>query len=139
MPNWRLTISKGFDFVSRVDDDKIFFFWADDQKDAEDWVVSNWNKLTEGDRAYFQVSLEVVVSHGGFRPGAGRPKINSSDRKPPTTTIRLPIEIAKKDELIAMIEILRDWKSREQASSSTSPRWEKLRELIQDIDALGLI
>lgn len=138
MPNWKLTISKGFDFVSQLDDDKTFEFWADDQQDAEDYVVENWSSITSGDKAYFQVSLDLVKSHGGFRPGAGRPKISESERYK-TKPIRLPEEIAKKDELIALVELLRDWKAREQASVKTSVRWEKLRELLQDVDNLGLI
>lgn len=138
MPNWKLTISRGYDFVSQSDEDKTFQFWADDKKDAEDLVVENWQQFSGGDKAYFQVSLEELKSHGGSRPGAGRPK-KSSYSKSPTKALRLPEEIAKKDELIALIELLRDWRAREKASCKTSVRWEKLRELMDDVESLGLI
>lgn len=137
MPNWVVTISKGQNILTGCDDDKTFQFWADDKQDAEDYVIENWRSISGADPSYFMVSLNELRTHGGHRPGAGRPKSECSS-KPKTKAVRLPVELAdKKDEFIALVQLISDWRERSEASSQTSVRWEKLRQLLKDVEALG--
>jgi len=74
----------------------------------------------------------MASGRGGKRPGAGRPK--SSE---PSKTIRCSVKEAdfvksgKLDNLLSQIE---DWKYRAEDASSTSPRWEKARELLNELE-----
>lgn len=66
---------------------------------------------------------------GGKRPGAGRPKSS------PTKVVRLSEDTAGKiKDFEVLYAILRQWRSRIDTASPTSPRWQKLRELFLEID-----
>jgi hypothetical protein len=81
-----------------------------------------------------------VRTRGGYRPGAGRPTLPPEKKaKPKTVAKRIPIELAENLEKIeALLVLIEDWKRRSESSSSTSPRWAKLRELLADVEKIGL-
>ena len=140
MPTWIMRASRGCTALDEQDDDVTHHFWADDKEDAEEYVNAHWVELVGKDLSWFLVSLEEVRTRGGYRPGAGRPALPLEKRaKPKTVAKRIPIELAenlgKVDELLTLID---DWKHRSESSSSTSPRWAKLREFLADVEKIGL-
>ncbi len=75
--------------------------------------------------------------HGGSRPGAGRPP-KETPSVPTTKAVRLPADLAdKKEDLIALVALVADWRSRSESGSPTSVRWEHLREFLADAEKLG--
>lgn len=53
-----------------------------------------------------------------------------------TKVIRVEKGMPSSSELEDLIEKLRDWQEVSQESSQTSPRWEKLRELLEEISSI---
>jgi hypothetical protein len=85
-------------------------------------------------------AINVRRKRGGARPGAGRKKGTQGTYGCETKVVRVPVDIAPQlPELIANIEQLRelltDWE--EEASKSTSPRYDRARKLISEIRGLG--
>jgi len=86
----------------------------------------------------------IRPKRGGARPGAGRPKGKARagiyGEGVATKPIRVPLDIA--DNIPEMIqnmeqlkELLTDWEN--EASSSTSPRYDRARKLLSEIRGLG--
>jgi len=68
-------------------------------------------------------------ARGGARKGAGRPKAEH----PATVTIRVPWEHRERlPEIIETWELIQIWKT-EAEKHPTSPRWQKLRELMDSL------
>ena len=140
MPNWIMRVSRGYNFLDKQDVDITLQFWADDKEDAEEYINTHWVELVGKDSNWFLVSLEEQRTRGGYRPGAGRPTLPPEKKaKPKTVAKRIPVQLAenleKIDSLLALID---DWKQRSDNSSSTSPRWAKLREFLSDVEKLGI-
>ncbi len=52
---------------------------------------------------------------------------------------RVPSEWADKiQEVDALLALIEDWKDRSNQASSTSPRWQKLREFLSDVNSIYL-
>ena len=135
--------SRGYNFVDEQEDDVTHQFWADDREDAEYYVNTHWKELVGKDSSWFLVSLEELRTRGGYRPGAGRPALPPEKKaKPKTVAKRIPIRVAENIEKIdVVLSLIEDWKERSKNTSPTSPRWDKLREFLADlekIDALGV-
>jgi len=132
--------SKGHDAVTVQDENFTHQFWADDERDAVDFITSEWNQLLGTDPAWFLVSLEEQKTHGGYRPGSGRPTLPQEKKaKPKTVAKRIPIQLAENlDKLNELLSLVKDWQERSNNSSSTSLRWDKLREFLNDVDQLGI-
>lgn len=135
-----MKVSRGHNFLDNQDEDATLQFWADDKEDAEEYISTHWSELVGKDSGWFLVSLEEQRTRGGYRPGAGRPTLPPEKKaKPKTVAKRIPVQLAEKlekiDSLLALIE---DWKQRSDNSSSTSPRWAKLREFLYDVEKLGI-
>jgi len=140
MPSWIMRASRGYSTLDEQEDDVTHYFWADDKEDAEEYIKTHWVELLGKDPSWFLVSLEEQRTRGGYRPGAGRPTLPPEKKaKPKTVAKRIPIDLAenleKIDTLLALIE---DWKRRSENSSSTSPRWAKLREFLSDVEKIDL-
>lgn len=140
MPSWIMRASRGYSFVDEQDDDAIHQFWADDKEDAEEYVKAHWVEWLGKDPNWFLVSLEEQRTRGGYRPGAGRPTLPPEKKaKPKTVAKRIPVELAENLEKIdSLLTLIDDWKQRSEKSSSTSPRWAKLREFLSDVEKLGI-
>jgi hypothetical protein len=140
MPIWIMRASRGCTALDEQDDDVTHQFWADDKEDAEEYVSTHWVELLGDDPSWFLVSLEELRTRGGYRPGAGRPTLAPEKKaKPKTVAKRIPIELAENLEKIeALLVLIEDWKQRSESSSSTSPRWAKLRELLADVEKIEL-
>lgn len=85
-------------------------------------------------------AVTVRKKRGGARPGAGRKKGTQGTYGCETKVVRVPVDIAPElPELLTNIgqlkELLTDWE--EEASKSTSPRYDRARKLISEIRALG--
>jgi len=135
-----MKVSRGYNILDNQDEDTTLQFWADDREDAEEYINTHWVELVGKDSGWFLVSLEEQRTRGGYRPGAGRPTLPPEKKaKPKTVAKRIPVQLAEKlekiDSLLALIE---DWKQRSDNSSSTSPRWAKLREFLYDVEKLGI-
>jgi hypothetical protein len=124
-------------FISDGDDDKLFTLELDSIDKAEIYKVAETEFTTLGYlRPWFIVSIQP--KRGGRRKGAGR---KSEGRPPKTMPRRVPTEWADKisqvDGLLAMIE---DWRDRlvQTPGSDTSPRWERMREFLKEVDELGI-
>ncbi len=51
---------------------------------------------------------------------------------------RVPSELADTiQELNALLALIQDWRDRSDYASKSSPRWEKLREFLGEVDSLG--
>lgn len=80
---------------------------------------------------------------GGKRVGAGRPKGSKTavDKlKPKTKIVRIPISLWQKIDsgyFQDLEALLIDWQFRSEDASETSPRWQKLRELLEEIKAIS--
>jgi hypothetical protein len=92
------------------------------------------------DPSWFLVSLEEVRTRGGYRLGAGRPTLPPERKaKPKTVTKWIPIELVENlEKLDVLLTLIEDWKRRLENSSSTSPRWAKLREFLSDVEKIDL-
>ena len=66
---------------------------------------------------------------GGKRKNAGRKKTGRS-----TKVIRVPKNFPDTTVLLDTIESLQLWKDKSDNASQTSVRWEKLRQLLSEID-----
>jgi hypothetical protein len=135
-----MRVSRGYNFLDNQDEDVTLQFWADDKEDAEEYINTHWVELVGKDSDWFLVSLDEQRTRGGYRPGAGRPTLPPEKKaKPKTVAKRIPVQLAenleKIDSLLALID---DWKQRSDNSSSTSPRWAKLREFLSDVEKLGI-
>jgi arsenate reductase-like glutaredoxin family protein len=71
---------------------------------------------------------ESYKGRGGKRDGAGRPATGRT-----TKTIRVSKDFPSTDELKDILDTLRNWKEISDQSSPTSPRWDKLRQLLSEI------
>jgi hypothetical protein len=140
MPNWIMRVSRGYNFLDNQDEDITLQFWADDKEDAEEYINTHWVELVGKDSNWFLVSLEEQRTRGGYRPGAGRPTLPPEKKaKPKTVAKRIPMELAENLEKIeALLVLIEDWKRRSESSSSTSPRWAKLREFLADVEKIEL-
>ena len=133
--------SRGYSALKDEQDGNVTYrFWADDREDAEEYVNAHWVELVGKDSSWFLVSLEELRTRGGYRPGAGRPTLPPGKKaKPKTVAKRIPIELAENLEKIeALLVLIEDWKRRSESSSSTSPRWAKLREFLADVEKIEL-
>lgn len=65
---------------------------------------------------------------GGKRPGAGRPATGRS-----TKVVRVPDNFPSVQELEDLLTLLDGWKTLSDEASPTSPRWQKARELLKDV------
>lgn len=75
--------------------------------------------------------------HGGRRQGAGRPLLPEHQKRPPTVVKRLPKTDWEKLDYYKSLEVLLEsWQSESDLSSATSPRWAKLRQLLEEWKAL---
>ncbi|GBF86456.1 hypothetical protein [Aphanothece sacrum] len=63
---------------------------------------------------------------GGKRTGAGRPATGRS-----TKVVRVPNDFPDSEQIIRIVEVIRDWKSASDNASNT--RWQRLRELLADL------
>lgn len=110
---------------------------ADDREQAEQALEQTIR--ASSDLQNFS-AVNVRKKRGGARPGAGRKKGTQGTYGCETKVVRVPVDIAPQlPELIANIEQLRelltDWE--EEASKSTSPRYDRARKLISEIRVLG--
>jgi len=141
MPSWIMRASRGYSALEDEQEDNVTHqFWADDKEDAEEYLRTHWVELVGKDPSWFLVSLEEQRTRGGYRPGAGRPALPPDKKaKPKTVAKRIPIELAENLEKIdTLLTLIEDWKCRSENSSSTSPRWAKLREFLADVEKIGL-
>jgi len=77
-------------------------------------------------------------SHGGARSGAGRPSLPEHLKKK-TAAIRVPAEMADKIKsgYYQRLEVLlAEWKSRADDAPVSSPRWQRLREFLAELENL---
>ena len=80
---------------------------------------------------------------GGSRPGAGRKpgtKTSAAKRKPKSVRRRIPISLWEKIKSGYFEDIealLNDWQFRSEDASPTSPRWEKVRELLEELKQIS--
>ena len=72
---------------------------------------------------------ELDSNWGGKRKNAGRKKTGRS-----TKVIRVPKNFPDTAVLLDTIETLQLWKDKSDNASKTSVRWEKLRQLLSEID-----
>ena len=72
---------------------------------------------------------ELDSNWGGKRKNAGRKKTGRS-----TKVIRVPKDFPNTTVLLDTIESLQLWKDKSDNASKTSVRWEKLRQLLSEID-----
>jgi hypothetical protein len=110
---------------------------ADDREQAEQTLEETIR--ASSDLQNFS-AINVRKKRGGARPGAGRKKGTQGTYGCETKVVRVPVDIAPQlPELIANIdqlrELLTDWE--EEASKSTSPRYDRARKLISEIRGLG--
>jgi hypothetical protein len=131
--------SRGYGSIDEQDDVR-HQFWADDKEDAEEYINTHWLELLGKDSDWFLVSLDEQRTRGGYRPGAGRPTLPPEKKaKPKTVAKRIPVQLAENLEKIdGLLALIDDWKQRSDNSSSTSPRWAKLREFFSDVEKLGI-
>ena len=86
--------------------------------------------------------LELIPQHGGARKGAGRKRKDKKLKSETTKVIRVPLEVAKLQNEVGfenLLLLIQTWKNEADNASPTSPRWQKLRELLSDIDELGFL
>jgi hypothetical protein len=84
--------------------------------------------------------IKPVRKRGGARPNSG-PKKDPKKVHPKTVAKRVPFEYSEKiDQLIKLDSLIKDWKFRysDADGSSTSPRWEKMRQFFKEYEALEL-
>lgn len=79
---------------------------------------------------------------GGQRKGAGRKRQDEALKSKTTKVIRVSLEVAKIQNEVGfenLLVLIRTWKNDSLESSSTSPRWQKCRELLSEIEELGIL
>lgn len=79
---------------------------------------------------------------GGRRNGAGRPRTGRQLRQYTTKVIRVPLEVAKLQNEVGfenLLLLIQTWKNEADNASPTSPRWQKLKELLSEIEELGFL
>lgn len=72
------------------------------------------------------------MARGGSRPGAGRPPAGL-----PSASVvkRIPREIAEDfDRIENLLQIISKYRRLSSEASPTSPRWQKLREMLAELD-----
>lgn len=70
------------------------------------------------------------MSRGGKREGAGRPATGRA-----TKVVRVDAELAGTvNHLEDLLDVIEGWREQERTASKTSPRWEKARELLADLE-----
>lgn len=74
------------------------------------------------------MKTELYKGRGGKRPGAGRPATGRT-----TKTIRVPNDFPTSQELIDVLETLRNWKEFSDNASQSSVRWQRLRQLLDEL------
>ncbi len=71
-----------------------------------------------------------MSNRGGKRIGAGRPATGRV-----TKVVRVDAEIAGAvNHLEDLLDVIEHWKEQARTASTTSPRWEKARELLKDLE-----
>jgi hypothetical protein len=114
---------------------------ADTREQAEEVLESELRVLAKHSSEWQNLSvISVRRKRGGARPGAGRKKGTQGTYGCATKIVRVPEEIAPQlPELLTNLEQLRellnDWE--QEASNSTSPRYDRARKLIAEIRGLG--
>ena len=86
--------------------------------------------------------LNLIPQHGGARKGAGRKRKGKKLKSETTKVIRVPLEIANLQNergFENLLVLIRTWKNDALNASPTSPRWQKLREALQEIEELGFL
>lgn len=86
--------------------------------------------------------LELIPQWGGSRKGAGRKKSGSESKTKTTKVIRVPLEVAKIQNEVGienLLVLIQTWKNESLHASKTSPRWQKCRELLSEIEELGIL
>jgi hypothetical protein len=69
---------------------------------------------------------------GGAREGAGRPRAQKRTR-----VVRLPLETIEKLEYYEHVQsLIESFRILSESASPTSPRWEKCRELLDQLTAI---
>lgn len=69
------------------------------------------------------------MARGGRRPGAGRPATGRT-----TKVVRIPIDTPDIQSLMDLREIVNEWAK--QAQGKSSPRYDKLQQLIKELGEL---
>lgn len=124
-------------FITDGDNDKLFTIQFDSIDKEKIYRAAEFEFTLLGFRRPWFIQ-SVQPKRGGCREGAGR---KSEGRGPKTMPRRVPTEwsdkISQVDGLLAMVQ---DWRDRlsQTPNSDTSPRWERMREFLQEVDELGL-
>lgn len=130
-------------WIATLNNDLVEDYFKDVEIDADsrEEVETRLEVLTQqsGDWQNFSVT-NIRRKRGGARPGAGRKRGTQGTYGCETKVVRVPVDIAAQvPELLINIEQLRellnDWE--EEASKSTSPRYDRARKLIGEIRGLG--
>ena len=121
-------------FITDGDDDFKFEIETESKDIDEVWKVAELKMFfLEYKRPWFISNIKP--KHGGYRQGAGRKKEGKS---PKTMPRRVPTKWADKiQEVDTLLALIQDWKDRSNYASKSSPRWEKLRELLGEIESIG--
>ena len=137
MTTWTATLSDDI----RPDDIRDLEIEADTQEEAEQALEQELAILAKHSSEWQNLSLvNIRRKRGGARPGAGRKKGTQGTYGCTTKLVRVPEAIAPKlPELIVnleqLAELLTEWE--QEASKSTSPRYDRARKLIVEIRGLG--
>lgn len=76
------------------------------------------------------LAKELKVNPDGSKR-TGRPRTGRT-----TKVIRVPKDLPDNQALTDIVEVLREWSDQSNQASQTSPRWEKLRQLLSEVDGL---
>lgn len=133
MATWIATLSNDLDESKPFKELQVN---ADNETDA----IAELSALSVGNEWIGYSLLNVRRKRGGARPGAGRKKGTQGTYGCATKVVRVPEDIAPQlPELLSNIdqlrELLGDWEN--EASKSTSPRYDRARKLIAEIRGLG--
>lgn len=121
------------------DNERIELVEADDEVEASEILEGRQYSFKTIPKDYHLISLKLN-QRGGTRPGAGRKPTGEPSK---TVVRRLDRELAERwdtlkpkerNALPELLEILKEWQDRANHASPSSPRWEKLRELLRDVD-----
>ncbi len=72
------------------------------------------------------MDIQSYKGRGGKREGSGRPATGRT-----TKVIRVPLDFPDPKLVEETLETLRNWEEMANQASPTSPRWEKLRQMLQ--------